>query len=164
MFTWTTGRSGVRYGFWGPTGTSPPNNIETIYNEQPRGCFGSIFILFSIKVAGGRLSGENPCPPTLNDNPGTGKELLLDTGLLLMDAFPKFWVPQLSNHSVRAIRKYYPNMTNHSKQIYDNFLLINFFILLHEKFLQFDWLRAVAFQLNLKYLHGKITNLLWVVI
>ena len=35
-------------------------------------------------------------------------------------------------------------------------------ILLHEKFLQFDWLRAVVFQLNLKYLHVKITNLLWV--
>ena len=33
-------------------------------------------------------------------------------------------------------------------------------ILLHEKFLQFDWLRAVVFQLNLKYLHVKITNLL----
>ena len=26
---------------------------------------------------------------------------------------------------------------------------INCFILLHEKFLQFDWLRAVVFQLNL---------------
>ena len=38
------------------------------------------------------------------------------------------------------------------------------FILLHEKFLQFDWLRAVVFQLNLKYLHVKITNLLWVVV
>ena len=25
-------------------------------------------------------------------------------------------------------------------------------ILLHEKFLQFDWLRAVVFQLNLKYI------------
>ena len=37
-------------------------------------------------------------------------------------------------------------------------------ILLHEKFLQFDWLRAVLFQLNLKYLHVKITNLLWVVV
>ena len=37
-------------------------------------------------------------------------------------------------------------------------------ILLHEKFLQFDWLRAVVFQLNLKYLHVKITNLLWVVV
>ena len=32
-------------------------------------------------------------------------------------------------------------------------------ILLHQKFLQFDWLRAVVFQLNLKYLHVKITNL-----
>ena len=33
-------------------------------------------------------------------------------------------------------------------------------ILLHEKSLQFDWLRAEVFHLNLKYLHGKITNLL----
>ena len=38
------------------------------------------------------------------------------------------------------------------------------FILLHEKFLQFDWLRAVVFQLNLKYLHVKITNPLRVVV
>ena len=38
------------------------------------------------------------------------------------------------------------------------------FILLHEKFLIFDWLRAVVFQLNLKYLHVKITNLLRVVV
>ena len=37
-------------------------------------------------------------------------------------------------------------------------------ILLHEKFLQYDWLRAVVFQLNLKYLHVKITNLLRVVV
>ena len=37
-------------------------------------------------------------------------------------------------------------------------------ILLHEKFLQSDWLRAVVFQLNLKYLHVKITNLLRVVV
>ena len=36
--------------------------------------------------------------------------------------------------------------------------------LLHEKFLQFDWLRAVVFQLNLKYPHVKITNLLRVVV
>ena len=41
---------------------------------------------------------------------------------------------------------------------------IYIFILLHEKFLQFDWLRAVVFQLNLKYLHVKITNLLRVVV
>ena len=39
-----------------------------------------------------------------------------------------------------------------------------YFILLREKFLQFDWLRAVVFQLNLKYLHVKITNLLRVVV
>ena len=37
-------------------------------------------------------------------------------------------------------------------------------ILLNEKFLQFDWLRTVVFQLNLKYLHVKITNLLLVVV
>ena len=35
---------------------------------------------------------------------------------------------------------------------------IRIVILQHEKFLQFDWLRAVVFQLNLKYLHVKITN------
>ena len=39
----------------------------------------------------------------------------------------------------------------------DNFL-ITIFILLHEKFLHFDWLRAVVFLLNLKYLLVKITN------
>ena len=38
------------------------------------------------------------------------------------------------------------------------YLFIYLFILLHEKFLQFDWLRAVVFQLNLKYLHVKITT------
>ena len=38
------------------------------------------------------------------------------------------------------------------------------FILLLEKFLQFDWPRAVVFQLNLKYLHVKITNLRRVVV
>ena len=39
-------------------------------------------------------------------------------------------------------------------------------VLLHEKFLQFDWLREVVFQLYLKYmyLHVKITNLLRVVV
>ena len=43
-------------------------------------------------------------------------------------------------------------------------MVITWFILLNEKFLQYDWLRAVVFQLNLKYLHVKITNLLWVVV
>ena len=37
-------------------------------------------------------------------------------------------------------------------------------ILLHEKFLQFDWLKAMVFQLNLKYLHVKITKQLMVVV
>ena len=37
-------------------------------------------------------------------------------------------------------------------------------ILLHEKLLEFDWLRAVVFQLNLKYLNVKITKLLRVVV
>ena len=41
---------------------------------------------------------------------------------------------------------------------------VSLIILLHEKFLQFDWLRVVVFLLNLKYLHVKITNLVWVVV
>ena len=41
---------------------------------------------------------------------------------------------------------------------------IRSFILLHEKFLLFDWLRAVVFQLNWKYLHVKITKPLQVVV
>ena len=31
-------------------------------------------------------------------------------------------------------------------------ICVEIFILLHEKFLQFEWLRAVVFQLNLKHL------------
>ena len=42
---------------------------------------------------------------------------------------------------------------------YKGFSIIFPIILLHEKFLQFDWLRAVVFPLNLKYPHVKITNL-----
>ena len=41
---------------------------------------------------------------------------------------------------------------------------VTYIIQLHEKFLQFDGLRAVVFQLNLKYLHVKIINLLRVVV
>ena len=43
-------------------------------------------------------------------------------------------------------------------------IVISAIILLHQKFLQFDWLREVAFQLNLKYLLVKITSVLWVVV
>ena len=35
--------------------------------------------------------------------------------------------------------------------------IISFILLLHQKILQFDWLRAVVFQVNLKYLLMKIT-------
>ena len=47
---------------------------------------------------------------------------------------------------------------------YKNVQTIMIIMLLHEKFLQFDWLRAVVFQLNLKYPHVKITNFLRVVV
>ena len=40
---------------------------------------------------------------------------------------------------------------------------ISRFIPIHEKFLQFDWLRSVVFQLNLKFVHVKITKVLRVV-
>ena len=43
-------------------------------------------------------------------------------------------------------------------------LKISCVILLHKKFLQFDWLRAVVLQLNLQYLNVKITSLLRVVV
>ena len=43
-------------------------------------------------------------------------------------------------------------------------LYVMFFMLLHDKFLQFNWLGAVVFRLNLKYLHVKITNLLLVIV
>ena len=45
-----------------------------------------------------------------------------------------------------------------SIKLSNNITRIIAFILLHEKFLQSDWLRAVVFQLNLKYLHVKITK------
>ena len=51
------------------------------------------------------------------------------------------------------------NETNCGHELSSDQLVITAFILLDEKFLQFDWLRAVVFQLNLKYLHVKITNL-----
>ena len=53
------------------------------------------------------------------------------------------------------------------KNLICNFLLCKFdlqFALDLQFDLQFDWLRAVLFQLNLKYLQVKITNLLWVVV
>ena len=55
-----------------------------------------------------------------------------------------------------------PNWGAKGRKILDP-ALITTYILPHEKFLQFDWLTAVVFQLNLKYLHVKNTNLLRVV-
>ena len=43
-------------------------------------------------------------------------------------------------------------------------VLFTIFILLHEKFLQYDWLRPVVFQFNLKYPRVKITKLLRAVV
>ena len=51
-----------------------------------------------------------------------------------------------------------------SDQIALHSVQLPLFTLLHEKFLQIHWLRAVVFQLNLKNLHVKITNLSWVVV
>ena len=47
-------------------------------------------------------------------------------------------------------------MTTHVNKSVKMFVII----LLPEKFLQFDWLRADVFQLNLKHLHVKL-QLLW---
>ena len=50
------------------------------------------------------------------------------------------------------------------ERVFHNRQGISELILLHEKFLQFDWLSAVVFQLNLKYLRVKITNHVLVVV
>ena len=55
----------------------------------------------------------------------------------------------------------YPTSANGITVLLNVFKLL---IPLHEKFLRFDWLRAVVFELNLKYLHVKITTLLCVVV
>ena len=48
-------------------------------------------------------------------------------------------------------------MNSMSQLAMNFFFLIIIVILLPEKFLPFDWLRAEVFHLNLKYLHVKIT-------
>ena len=50
------------------------------------------------------------------------------------------------------------------RELKERMKVVIVFIPLHEKFLQFDWLRAVVFQLNLEYLHVKITKPLQVVV
>ena len=72
------------------------------------------------------------------------------------------WYPQRPNSSYRT--QLYTIIVNYIKYTKLFFVQITSFILLHEKFLQFDWLRAVVFQLNLRYLHVKITKPLRVVV
>ena len=59
-------------------------------------------------------------------------------------------VSTVSNYNVGVLRgEYFCNL---------NFPMgLPVLILLPEKFMSFDWLRAEVFQLNLKYLHVKIT-------
>ena len=78
--------------------------------------------------------------------------------------------PQISTNALilTALESLYlfdhPRGTRHEFfRNYKGFSII-FPILLHEKFLRFDCPRAVVFQLNLKYLHVKITNLSWEVV
>ena len=65
-----------------------------------------------------------------------------------------FWF-QLRANQKSATNNFYQDKVLH---------ILTTFIPLHVKFLQFNCLRAVVFQLNLKYLHVKITNLLQVVV
>ena len=83
---------------------------------------------------------------------------ILTTGKYQLNTYKKV---NLFNRRVTVITTIYASITiTFSHPVRG----IYFFILLYEKLLQFDWLRAVVFQLNLKYLHVKITNLLRVVV
>ena len=66
----------------------------------------------------------------------------------------------MTNYNINYILIYKLSELN----IFKNEKLISGVILLREKFLQSDWLGAVVFQLNLKYLHVKITNFFRVVV
>ena len=57
---------------------------------------------------------------------------------------------------IRCLASMGPRKLSMKKRCYKERSVITVFILLHEKFLQFDWLRAVVFQPNLKYLHVEI--------
>ena len=72
-----------------------------------------------------------------------------------------YLIPKVFSHEVLMVLYYVVQLWH---RFLFNYHFITQFILLHEKFLQFDWLRAVVFQLNLKYLHVKITKPLRVVV
>ena len=85
-----------------------------------------------------------------------------DLSSLLLESLCKSVFERLtSTGSLFAIILNYLDAT---KFVFLSVFTITEIILLHEKFLQSDWLRAVVFQLNLKYLHVKITNHLRVVV
>ena len=90
----------------------------------------------------------------------TGKATRYDSLLLTLDGEPLITLNILSAAILFADFLLFPCPRATQESIYKEAVLI----LLHEKFLQFDWLRAVVFQLNLKYLHVKITNLSRVVV
>ena len=74
-------------------------------------------------------------------------------------------VPKTSRITALSLLAFFDRPKNHLHSLIYHvelsesakFLRISLLILLPEKFLPFDWLRAEVFQLNLKYLHVKIT-------
>ena len=74
----------------------------------------------------------------------------------------KDWNPEskISSSTNKKTSTQYLESGIHSMEFRIQDSWITFIISLHKKFLQFDWLGAVVFQVNLKYLHVKITNLL----
>jgi len=69
------------------------------------------------------------------------------------DAVVKLGEPTKNNVTSSFYLRYKCKMTTHENKSVKNFVII----LLPEKFLRFDLLRADVFQLNLKHLHVKIT-------
>ena len=68
---------------------------------------------------------------------------------------PTWGPPRQCKQALRWSLAFVPKVT-----VVKRFNCISLIIPLYEKFRQFDWLRAVVFPLNLKYLHVEITNLL----
>ena len=65
---------------------------------------------------------------------------------------PTWGPPTQSKQALKRLLAFVPKVA-----VVERFNCISLIMLPQEKFLQFDWLRAVVFQLNLKYLRVKIT-------
>ena len=65
----------------------------------------------------------------------------------LVSSYPWSHWPLCMDHAVKTV------FTTEKCTVLHVIYSINPFILLHEKFLQFDWLRAVIFQLNSADVH-----------